>query len=317
MRPAKIFAFLIILISAGMIFFFSQKKGTLEEDLDKFVVKDTAKITKIIISEDENKIILTRNKTNWKINDNYTARPDAIYTILKIFNQLQIKSTVPTSELDSIKQTLKKQALTIEIIGEIFGDKKFKISKLDNNLATYFWAEKTENPILLNVPGMEKNLSVYFNSNPNFWKSKIVFDYLPNEIKSIEVIFPNETENSFSIINEKQLELIDFQKNKIIKSNLENIKNYMVLFRKIEYKKLMKSNEIDKNWFDEKNIYAIFSITNSENSKNTVKFYYKKTENNKNDVNDLYAIQNDEIFFEITYFSIDPILKEKNYFLKQ
>jgi len=316
MKPAKIFGLVIVLISAILVYFMSSKKGTLEKELKYFVVEDTASINKIKVSDAKNSLILERQKSNWKINNSYTARNEAIYDILKIFNQLQIQSTVPNSALDSVEKSLKTNYFQLELSGNFIGTKTFKINNLTNKMGSYFWSENSESPLILYVPGMNKNLAAYFSTNPAFWRSKTVIDYLPNEIKSVELSYPAENEKSFRIINNKKIEFFDFEQKKIENFNREEIQNYLSLFRKIEYKNLIENTDIQLNTFDKKKIYALLTLIDSKNTENTLKLYQKLNDKNEVDLNVLYAIQNNEILFEISYFTLDPILKEKNNFTK-
>lgn len=316
MKPAKIFALLIVLISAILVYFMSSKKGTLENELKNFVIEDTASINKIKLIFQNKTLLLEKSENNWKINNSYIARNEAIYSVLKVFNQLQIQSTVPNSKQDSVLKSFEKNSFQVEISGKFYGSKVFKISNLANNSGSYFLAENSENPLILYVPGMNKNLTTYFSINPAFWRSKIVFDYLPSNLKSVELNFPSENEKSFKITNDKQLELFDFHKKKIDNFSLENGQNYFSLFRKIEYKNLIEPSVLNIKSFVEKEVFAIIEITNSQNNKNTLKLFQKFNDKNEIDLNVLYGIQNNETLFEITYFALDPILKEKNDFIK-
>jgi len=309
----NIIVLFFVLTAFAIYFFLSQKVGTLADELENFQVKDTAEIDQILILDTNDTLILQRNETNWKINKKFIARKEAIYNALKIFTQFQIQSPVPNSQVDSVKRNLKTNFIELQLFVFSKKVKSFKISLLQEKLGTFALAEKSENPMILHVPGMNTNLTTYFSTNSTFWRTKTVFDYQPSDIKSIAVIYPSEKEKSFLIDANENFSLKDYDNKQINNFSMEKIKNYFSLFRAVEYKNLLLSQNSLQDSILRQTPTIIFEITDQQNQKNTLKLY-EKFNNDKLDFNLMFGLQDDKTFFEITYFSLDPVLKTKNYF---
>ena len=316
MKKKTIFILLPILLLVAYFLYRSTTAGTLKSDLDNFVIEDVSEVNKIIISDDKDTLLLQKNDKKWEINNKYIARNEAIFNALKLLNQLQIHSPVPNSKLDSINKTFTSDFVNVEVFDNNTELKSFKISKTKNKQGSYLLAKNTKKPLIMQVLGMDKNLLTYFNTNTRFWRTKVIFDYSPNEIKSVKVIYPSEKEKSFKIVVDDKIEFYNSENKNITNFSLEKVKNYLSLFREIKYKKLVFEEELNKDSLQKKTAKTILIITDKENRKNTLKLYEKFNSEKQLNFDILHGFQDDKTIFEITYFVLDPVLKEKDFFLK-
>lgn len=316
MLKKLLFVLLFGLAGIAFYYFFSPSGGNIKQEVEYFTIADTSEISKIIISDKDKTLSLQRKKNNWKINGKFTARREAVFYALKIIKQLQLNAPVPNSDTDSILQNINSDGLNVEIYTSAKA-KEFKISKLKNPSGSYFYDENIEKPLVLYVPGMNKNISAYFSTNPIFWRDKTILNYQPTEIQSIELSYSGAPEKSFKLEYNEIFNLFDSENNKIEKFDVEEVKNYFSLFTTIEYKKLITENEALFDSITSKTPDIIISVINSDKEKNTLKLYKKYDKNGKPDLNLLYGLQGEDTFFWVTYYSLDLVLKEKQDFIRQ
>lgn len=314
MKKQTIVILLPILLLVAYFLYRSTTVGTLETDLDNFVIEDISEVNKIIISDGKDTLILQKNDKKWKINSKYIARKEAVFNILKILNQLQIHSPVPNSQLDSINKTFTTDFVNVAVFENNSQLKSFKISKTKNKKGSFLLAKKTEKPLIMYILGMNKDLLTYFNPNTRFWRTKIIFDYNPNQIKAVEVIYPSEKEKSFKITTDDEIKFYNSENENITNFSLEKVKNYLSLFREIKYKRLVFEEELNKDSLQKREPKTILIITDKKNQKNTLKLYEKFNSEKQLNFDLLHGFQDNKTIFEITYFVLDPVLKEKDSF---
>src|SRR5476651_671274 len=95
--------FIIVIIPSAMVIIKNKNKTLTGKDTD-FAVADTSCVDKIFIAnKNGGKVTLERkNKSDWMVNDKYSARADDISLLLETFNKVQVRYPAPSSAQENL-----------------------------------------------------------------------------------------------------------------------------------------------------------------------------------------------------------------------
>ena len=352
MRRTSLVVFAIIVLTVlAIILVTSNRYSTLENNESSFAVKDTATITKVFIADkNENDVLLTRTEAGWMLNNKYRANSAMIKQLFGTLKHLKVKSPVSLAMHDNVIRRMAAISIKVEVYQMVYQVnlfnriKLFKHDKLtkvfyvgdatQNNLGTYMLMEGAERPYVVFVPSLRGYLSTRFSPLPDEWKSHVVFNQKLADIKTVQLVFGREPENSFRvdvIDGRGNYELTSLMTGKHITDyDTLNLLNFLTSFRDLRYE--TRLNNI-------KSVVAIDSIIHSpvlyeltviDQKQDTVfvKMFEKKEASQENvgidvalipiDHDRFYGLINDgEDFVLMQYFVFDKVLKPLSYYQKQ
>jgi len=196
---------LIILAVAAVAYWAINKKpwGVNYKDIADFSIEDTAAIDKIFIADrDGMSSVLTKTgPQTWIINNNKLADFSKVQLLLETVKNLKVLRPVPESEHNTAVGDLATKGIKVEFYSN---DKIVKIiyvgSATQEENGTYMLIEKSVKPYAVHIPGFFGYLTPRFISDSLIWRDRVVFNYTPDEIKNIEMIY-NDANNSFTVNN--------------------------------------------------------------------------------------------------------------------
>lgn len=198
----------LALAVAAAWFIMNQPKGTINEQEGNFAVKDKKEISKIILTDTENKKIeLTNPGGIWMVNGKYPARQELIEQLMDAITRVTSLCPVPTTAHDNVI----REMLGHHVRTEIFDTK--------GNLMKSYWvggpsvdAQSTymlleidgkpaNRPHMTYMPGQKGYLTLYYSTDEENWRTKVLYNYKPNEIKSLSLEYPGDEKSSFTLTN--------------------------------------------------------------------------------------------------------------------
>lgn len=336
MKNNKILILLLVVLAAAAIYFFSTKNngtlGTKADEKSDFAIEDTASIDKIFIADANGQTVTLMKSDNvWMVNGKYIARPDNIRILMKTFSRIDVRSPVPKAAFNNVVKQIATSATKVEIYqGE---DKPSKIyyvggATLDHQ-GTYMLLEtegvKSSAPFIMYIPGNYGYLSTRFFTEAQQWRNPIVFRYLPEEIKSIEVNYYESPASSFSIKNvDGQFMMYDIGSDKALSVNQDLLNEYVNRYGKIYYEMidLESSQEAIDSTVSSPPYFSI-EVKDFLGGSNKIVAYHMpnfreimdKTETPyPYDVDRMYGYLNNELFTYIQFATFDKITIPKKYF---
>ncbi|MDD4545425.1 MAG: hypothetical protein PHP27_06270, partial [Bacteroidales bacterium] len=191
---------IIILITISLVVVFSQKSSTIEQN---FHIKDTNKITKIVIEDREKNISkVVKQDSIWMVNDKFQASPLMVSTMLETLREMRIREPVAKAAHENIIKQLSARNTRIDVYTESYFInlgfiKLFKREKLEksiyignetmDNTGTFMLIKGTKDPCVIHIPNFRGYLSSRFTAVENDWKMHTIFKYKPQDIASIKV----------------------------------------------------------------------------------------------------------------------------------
>ena len=260
--------------------------GTIDEDERNFGFKDTASITRVFIADkDGRKVDLKRTKTNWKVNDKYDCRGDAILNLLEVIKLVEVKMTTPKSLRESVLKYMSTQALKVEIYkGDELVRQYYVGHETEDSEGSYMLltdvksGKNYKDPYVCFIPGFNGYLLPRFITNENEWRDRIVMNYVPPKIKQITLKNFNSPDSSFTI----ELENANSFKlknalGKEINFNDAAMRQYLVYLQNISYEVLLtgKNKKLQDSLLAVKPFISI-AVTTTEFKTETYNFYHKQ-----------------------------------------
>ncbi len=98
-----------------------------------------------------------------------------------------------------------------------------------DNMSTFMFYPDSDRPCIVEIPGFQGYLTPYFMTDPNIWKSPLLVHSETQEIQQLNVFYPHQVQNSFSI-NQKndQLTLTEFKSQKTIPAKNSLMAGYLL-----------------------------------------------------------------------------------------
>lgn len=203
MKRNLIYFFLLLLLSFGVWYLvINRSSSTLKSDDTSFLVEDTTSIGKIFIADMQgNKVTLTRKPGYWMVNDSFPVRPEFMDVLMRTIRRVTVAYPVAEAAHDQVIKELAAE------------NKKVMIYDLDNNLiksyfvggpttdnqATYMLMEGSENPMATVIPGFVGTLTIRYLTDMEEIRSRNIFSYSTNDLKTIQIDYPSHPDSSFQI----------------------------------------------------------------------------------------------------------------------
>lgn len=211
MKKKNLFLYFIfvIVIIVSIILFFKNQKSTLKKELRDFAYEDTASINKIFLADKNNNTILLErlNNKNWRVNNKFIARSDAINNLLDAIASVQVKSLVPKSAFETVTKHLATRSVKVEIYAHNKKVKTYYVGpSTSDNLGTYMILEKSSVPFVTHKPGFNGYLTVRYFVNEQEWRDVRLFPISINSFYSLNINYPENPTASYTIIRKSARE---------------------------------------------------------------------------------------------------------------
>ena len=335
MKNNKIYlVLLIILVAVAVWFYFTEKNGTIKQELRDFAVEDTASVSKIFMVNKNNKSILLErvNEGTWQVDGKYIARKDAVDLILKTLKRIDIKSPVSKASFENVVRNLAATNTKVDIYTDD-EDKPFKTFYIggptQDQYGTYMMLENSSTPFITYIPGFSGYLSSRFFLDEYAWRDTRIFKYSFNQIKEVSLEIVDKPEKSYRAVNNgnNSFSLFHLSDNSVV-DNFDTVvvKQYLAMFKKVNYERI--ANEISErkrdSIFNSKPLYII-KLKDDQNKETTITTFTRpKPEStdsirlNEFDPDRMYArINDDNEVVIVQYFVFDALTLDIDYFIKK
>jgi hypothetical protein len=250
-RNTVVLLLVLLALSAVAVWVYLSKSGKLptREDADRqFAFKDTAEITSIFIADKEgNSSHVRRGANGWRVNDKYDCRPEAILNLLEVIRNVEVRAPVPKTELNGVMTLMVANAIKVEVYS---GDELVKQFYVGHETAdgegSYMLltdigsGKNFVDPYVCFIPGFVGYLQPRFIANENEWRDRVVVDFIPPQITTIQVAHHDKPDSSFTIelLNTTTFRLKN-AKGEQVPFDEQKLKQYLVYYRNVSYEGLI------------------------------------------------------------------------------
>lgn len=234
---------LIVLIAFAGWLLTDKEKGykSIERTMDyDFTIEDTASIDKIIIRDKKpNEVILSKVNGTWMVNGDHKARKDAMNTLLETLHRMEMRNFIPERMKPTVVSRMAVHGKEVEIYqnGKLFKT-IFVGTEAQDELATYMMIKGSDAPYAVHIPGFNGFLSTRFFTSAILWRSRDIFGLDPNNIRTVQMLYPDSTETSFKldVFSQDSLYVSNLQSGKVLRQmNGVNAKLFLAAFRNLKY----------------------------------------------------------------------------------
>jgi hypothetical protein len=189
---------LLLLLVALYFLFFRNGFSTLSPKDNDFAVPDTAAITKIFMADkDSRTVTLSRvHGSEWKVNNKYDVRSDAINTLLYTIKLVAVKNIIDPRGVTEVIKGLASSGIKVEIYQ---GDNRVKVYYVGGPtadqegtfmlLAHSSSEEPFKQPYVTYIPGFDGYLTTRYFIKEDNWRDRTVFRYYPYSMKQVKVVY--------------------------------------------------------------------------------------------------------------------------------
>jgi len=290
------------------------------KDNSNFASEPQKEITRIEFSYGNRKLTLEKEGSEWLINGKTQARKSGILYILKVLQEIKIKSPVSEGLFESEISSKKIVPVKVRVYENRKLLKSFLVYKTQSNpygdiMKMSDWAK----PFIVYVPEYEGEIGSGFTLNELFWQTYTIFNLMPSEIASVNFENFSDTSSSFLIFNKNRHFVLSGAAGEQKGWDSALVTRYLTYFTFIPFESWAFdiSPEQKKVIESEKPVYRL--TVNTTPGKKTILTLWERIKDEKGgktkDTDRLFGkTQNSDAFFIIKYFDIDPLIKKRSYF---
>lgn len=287
-----------------------------------FAIAPQSKISKIDLNDGSKRVILEKKGDDWLVDGKFEARKNAILFMLKIFEEIKIKSPVSQGILND--EIAKNGIPPVRV--RIFQGRKLIKSFIvyrtsSNSYGNIMKMRTSSKPYIVSIPGIETDIGASFSTDELYWLPYTVFNLLPSQIARISLENESDKGNSFSIsISGTVLSLKEIDKDEdLIGWDTARVKRYITYFTHVPYESPASEITVTERDEIEKSVPAFtLSVIKTDGKIISVILWEKWSIENgtrKKDTDRIWAKISDRAgLFILRYMDIDPILKKRSYF---
>lgn len=317
--------FFLLLISAVLLVF-KDKSGTISKKEKNFNIRVKDRITKVLVKYDSTELIIDKESGIWKVNHTFPAKEEAVTLLSNSLMRLEILSPVPRNYRVLAAQKLRNYSKKVDVYAEKRLLKSFYVRYDSGTLnATMMMMADAKTPYIVKLKGYDiKNISKIFSTDVRFWRNNTLFNYTPEELKSVVISYAETPSSSFAVcrLPDSRWQLISLSTNKDVSNvaDMRSIHDYMFFFSNVKFS--YPAHPVAPETLNEKK-FADITISDTDERRLRISLFRKPLiaggrNTSQYDLNTCYGTINDEVEpVEIRYFDIDPVLAELDDFLKK
>lgn len=199
---------LVVLIA---IYFFLESRnstGVSIEDVE-FSYEKIDEIDKIQMSDrSNNSVVLEKNSDGiWLVNGDYPAFNKRVQLFLEeTIQDIEVKGPVAKTAKDNVIRSMISNSIKVDIYSKNKMLRSYYVGDHTPDMkGTYMHMQGSESPYIAYIPGHDGYIQPLFNLEPKLWYDPSIFDYAPDSIKSVEVIYMDQLKKSFQLSRDGDL----------------------------------------------------------------------------------------------------------------
>src|SRR5258706_2170214 len=177
-----------------LLFVFTNTTTNSFADKNLFQIDDLDKIDHVRIESPKGKTDLKFNGTKWLVNEKYETDRQMITVLFATLKQTIAKRQVASNLQDSLQKEIINNGTKVSCFEGGTLTKEIWAGGNAQKTETYFQL-KSGKPYLVTIPGYRVYVASVFELASNDWRDKQVFNFNWQNIKSLEVTFPDPKQN--------------------------------------------------------------------------------------------------------------------------
>lgn len=286
-----------------------------------FAVAEGSDITRLVISSDSGNVTLEKEEDgDWMVNGTEEARKSSVLFILKILNEIRIKSPV-SPELFRDEITSKGVGpVKVSVYDKGRQLRSFLVySTQSNAYGNIMKIRERAKPFIVYIPGYEGEIGSAFNPNPLFWQNFTIFNHLPSSIGSVRLNNYYDTAASFMVIRKGDDFALSVNGKEQDEADPAKIRRYISYFTRVPFESwAFDISESEKSGIESSEPAYEIILTSVKADPDTLKLWHRYSVTDSARIRDTDRLwgktQAADNLFIVRYFDIDPLLRKRTYF---
>ena len=170
--------------------------------LADFAISNLSNVQKVVIASDQYRDIeLTRRGDEWYLQDGHLARKNAIKNLTEVLTGLKIKYLPPAAAYQNVAQEMESIAVEVNIYDA--KDALLQSYLIGGSVAdergTYMKPADGDRLYVMHLPTLEGSVRGRYLHSYDDWRDRTIIDVRYEDIKSVEVNYPRQTAESYTI----------------------------------------------------------------------------------------------------------------------
>ena len=308
-KNARLLIAFAVLLAATLAVVLSNRKSTFDWREERLMVKDTAAVALVSISNAGSGVELQRVDGQWLVDGQTPARTDLVPVLLKAVHDISI--TKMTAEMD-------KNGYTILIKSRRKTLAHYKLLFAANG-ECYAWAAGSDRVFAVEVPGYNRFLSVLRLSGAADWKSRTVFAVKPDRVRQIIFNSTAKPENSFIIKHKgRQSEIFSYPVGlKITDADADKLERYVAQFTRKDFADYVQLPQLQIDSIKATQPMYSLSVTTDDGREVWYKAFKRRLPQSATpDPDNFYLLLSNGDFVVAKYYDFDSVVKSLGWFRK-
>lgn len=294
MGKTLVYIVLLAVLGTGVYYFlFRENNGLYAEKEANFTIRDTNAVGKIFMVENDGQSVLLERdaQNNWTLNKKYPAMRIQVLNILTCLRTQTAMMPASEKEHDRVVKLLAGLGTKVEIY-----DRKgkkirsfFVAGQGPNYHGSYMILENGSQPYLVEIPNFEGYLTPVYTTDPEQWRSRLVFRVPAAELQSVSISYPSEPLNSFTLDNsgsQPKVVLAPELQASFTDLNMVRVKQYMDFFAEVNAEGYLNGAVGMDTIIRDTRLRCTLSVTSKKGGTTTLDIYWKNLTDHGRDLSD-------------------------------
>lgn len=329
----KLLSFILI---SSVLFSCTNPNESITGDNARIFNVDSKIVDEIYLSDTEgNKCHLVKKGDKWSLNDNYTARQDAMEKLLNTIEFVKYRNPVPEKAHDQAVKNLISKHAKIEIFSQGKAIMSYFVGgQSKDGEGTYMLkqdvetGDNAEQVFITELPGFNGYLTPRYITTETLWRDRSIFSYGKGELASVKIEYPSAPNASFELkLNEGNVSAFDLEGNELAGLNQTAAKTYLLNYKDVNFEAIAtKDMSVEIDSLEAATPLYIITATNNEGTENKLVAHRRKpisdelqdSEGNPRefDTDRLFGLLNGkQELLVIQYFVFDKLTVQRSYFI--
>lgn len=188
---------ILLILSAGLLWF-SREESRPVVDREAFVVVETEKVNRVILSRATDTVTLVYDGTRWTANGR-EADVQMIKVLMATLRQAEPHRPVAARLVDTVKAQLARRGTRVSVEQNDGQARTFVVGGNRSKTEAWFMKEGEAQPYLMIIPGYRVYVSGIFEVDAAGWRNKRIFDFNWRNFKSLTAAYPKEPASGFTV----------------------------------------------------------------------------------------------------------------------
>jgi hypothetical protein len=312
--------FLALLVIAAY-YYLTDRRSRYNDTDNRFAVKDTARVDRIIISGQQDSLVLDREQGSWMVNGVHHARKQLMNDLLLALYRQEADVPVAEKDVDRISRQLTADARKVQVCQGRSLLKAFSLNYDSITAASYMVLDGTGEVFRISLPGLpNRDITLVYRLEEDYWRDKLLFRLSPEEISGVRVVYPRRPDASFSITRGPagQWSLVSFpDNNEVAGCSREALGRYLSYIPQLRFDELLDPDILKSLPAGVKAVAAVL-ITLYSGKEIRFSLIPRYRQDGKMDLDRLYlSMEGQDEIMLARYVQVDLILKDISYFIGQ